>query len=124
MPHLPPPIPELHPHLTCYTHASRCSSGTHACTHARTHAHTSTLIVSPMDLFLAGVKSLLVRHACIGKASADEGYARFAIENLTSKANPRFQITGVGSKGDGDTRKSVGQAPSSANGQNTHHWRT
>ena len=40
-----------------------------------------------MDLFLAGVKALLVRHACIGKASVDEGYARFAIEKCAIKSD-------------------------------------
>jgi len=73
----------------------------------------------------AGVKALLLRHACVGDADEDERYARFAVENLTSKANPKFQITGVGAGGgDVDRRKSIGVAPSASNQQNTHHWRS
>jgi len=77
------------------------------------------------DKHKAGVKALLVRHACVGNADDDEGYARFAIETLTSKANPKFQITGLGAGGgEVDRRKSVGVAPSASNQQNTHHWRS
>ena len=54
-----------------------------------------------------GVKSLLVRQACTGDKDVDVRYANYAIDGLTSKANPDFQITGL-SKSAGDGRKSFG----------------
>lgn len=66
-------------------------------------------IVLGRNLAKAGIKSVLVRQACDGDESVDLRYARYAIESLTSKANPDFQITGIGtSKGSADGRRSFG----------------
>ena len=58
----------------------------------------------------SGVKALVVRGSCIGDKEWDLPYSRFAIESLTSKANPKFQITGIGTNkgGGGDGRQSYG----------------
>jgi hypothetical protein len=66
-------------------------------------------IVLGRSLAKAGVKSVLVRQACDGDTAVDLQYARYAIDSLTSKANPEFQITGIGSsKGSADGRRSFG----------------
>lgn len=84
-------------------------------------------IVLGRDLAKAGVKALVVCEACVGSRDDDASYARFVIDGLTSKAssNPKFQITGLGvNSGDADTRKSVGQVPTSGNQQNSVYWKT
>jgi hypothetical protein len=68
-------------------------------------------IITGQELARAGCKSLLVRQACIGDYNWDLKYARFAIDSLTSKANPEFQITDISSSskgGSGDFRQSFG----------------
>lgn len=68
-------------------------------------------IILGRELARAGCKSVLVRQACIGDSNWDLKYARFAIESLTSKANPQFQITDISSSsqgGHGDFRQSFG----------------
>ena len=54
----------------------------------------------------AGVKSVLVRQACIGDLSWDVRYGQHVIQGLTSKANPEFNIVGLSKGGGGDGRQS------------------
>ena len=56
----------------------------------------------------AGVKSVLVRQACIGDLSWDVRYGQHVIQGLTSKANPEFNIVGMSKGGGGDGRQSYG----------------
>ena len=68
-------------------------------------------IVAGRELAQAGCRSLLVRQACIGDHNWDLRYARFAIDSLTSKANPNFQINDISASskgGGGDLRQSWG----------------
>jgi hypothetical protein len=56
----------------------------------------------------AGIKSIVIRQACIGDIGWDLRYGRSAIESLTSKANPEFNIVGMSKGSSGDGRQSYG----------------
>jgi hypothetical protein len=56
----------------------------------------------------AGCKAIIVRQACIGDNGWDLRYSRYAIESLTSKANPDFQIQSMSKGSSGDGRQSFG----------------